>query len=80
MRFMLRTIYPRGENTSISCIGDQEGEWIPDSSVYKAPAVNTVWTFVGSAGAPNGKSAKIFVFFRNGFRSSNRRRYSASLL
>jgi hypothetical protein len=68
---MLRPTYSRGENTSISCIGDQGSGWVPDSSVIRLRH----GPLIGSAGAPNVLSAKVCVFFRDGFCSSKRRRY-----
>jgi hypothetical protein len=75
VRIMLRPIYSRGKNTSISCIGDQEGGWVPDSSVIRPPHTLRRGPLVGFAGAPNVQSAKICVFLQDGFRSSKWRRY-----
>lgn len=65
MRFMLRPIYPRGENTIISWTEDLEGEWVPVVAYISPPQTLRCGPPVGSAGAPNVKRAKncVCVFF-----------------
>jgi len=62
VRFMLRPIYSRGENTIISFIGDQKGGWVPDSSVIRPPQSLQHGPLVGSAGGPQMYRALKFVF------------------